>query len=70
MYRKWWLLKAESGEVVRGWPVNIARQLSTAPIITRLYPLDLTLLVSTVSLLVVVVSLLVIKCSKVNRTFV
>jgi len=40
------MLKAESGEVVGGWPVNIARQLNTAPIITRLYPLDLTLIVS------------------------
>ena len=46
--RKLWLLKAESGDVVHGWPVNIARQLNTAPLVTRLYPLDLTLFVSTV----------------------
>ena len=44
--RKLWLLKAESGDVVHGWPVTVARQLNTAPLVTRLYPLDLTLLVS------------------------
>ena len=47
LYRKLWLLKAVSGDVVHGWPVNIARQLNTAPLVTRLYPLDLTLLVRT-----------------------
>jgi len=49
MYSKWWILKAASGEIVRGWPVTVARQLNTAPLVTRLYPLDLTLLVSTCS---------------------
>ena len=40
-------MKAASGDVVRGWPVNIAHKLNSAPIITRLYPLDLMLLVCT-----------------------
>ena len=47
MFRKWSMLNAKSGEVVRGWPVQIARPLRTAPLVTRLYPLDMTLLVST-----------------------
>ena len=45
------MLKAGSGEVVDGWPVNIAHHLNTAPIVTRLYPLDLILLVSMVCVL-------------------
>jgi len=40
------MLKGRSGELVSGWPFHIARQLNAAPLITRLYPLDLTLLVS------------------------
>jgi len=44
--RKWWVLRAGTGELIGGWPVTIARQLNTPPLITRLHPLDLTLLVS------------------------
>ena len=40
------MLKGKSGDLVRGWPVHIAPRLNTAPLITQLYPLYLTLLVS------------------------